>query len=286
MCCAHHRAYSSGVETGRDAWQARLPDIVSTLRDRWELEIFPAFEPRGFSSWAAPARRRSGEDVVVKIGWPHFEAEHEAEGLALWDGAGAVRLLDSAMIGGAPTVLLERCVPGRHLSESASPDEQDVVVARLLRRLWRPPPVSYPFRPLQEMCELWAAGAESRIPTAVALDVAMVRDGLALFRSLPASADQEVVLFTDLHARNILSAQREPWLAIDPKPYVGDPTYDALQHLLNGPRLLEDPSGLIARMAGLLDLDAARLRLWLFARCCVGAVDDPLLREAATRLAP
>lgn len=35
------------------------------------------------------------------------------------------------------------------------------------------------------------------------------------------------LLCTDLHAGNVLAAGRESWLATDPKPYLGDPTYDA-----------------------------------------------------------
>jgi streptomycin 6-kinase len=77
------------------------------------------------------------------------------------------------------------------------------------------------------------------------------------------------------------------WLAIDPKPYVGDPTYDALQHMLNSPgRLAADPGGFARRMAGLLDLDAERLRQWLFARCAMEAVARPHLLPVAAALAP
>ncbi len=53
---------------------------------------------------------------------------------------------------------------------------------------------------------------------------------MTLFRTLPGSAEREVMLCTDLHAGNVLAAEREPWLVIDPKPYVGDPAYDILQH--------------------------------------------------------
>ncbi len=63
-----------------------------------------------------------------------------------------------------------------------------------------------------------------------------------------------MLLLTDLHAGNVLSAGREPWLVIDPKPYLGDPAYDPLQHLLNCPgRLQADPAGLADRMAGLCE---------------------------------
>ena len=108
-----------------------------------------------------------------------------------------------------------------------------------------------------------------------------------MFRELPASAGREVLLCTNLHAGNFLAAQREPWLVIDPKPYVGDPTYDVLQHLLNcDERLTADPLGLIRRMADLLELDEARLRLWLFARFVQESLDQLRLHRLASALAP
>ena len=82
--------------------------------------------------------------------------------------------------------------------------------------------------------------------------------GIALFRELPATADSQVLLCTDLHGENVLAARREPWLVIDPKPYVGDPAYDVLQHMLNcEDRLAADPGALAARMA---DLTRSRRR--------------------------
>ena len=73
----------------------------------------------------------------------------------------------------------------------------------------------------------------------------------------------------------MLRAQREPWLVIDPKPFVGDPAYDATQHLLNClTRLLSQPETTIRRFADLLQLDYERVRLWTFARLAVQAGND------------
>ena len=106
-------------------------------------------------------------------------------------------------------------------------------------------------------------------------DPEIVREGLRLFRELPTSASDDVVLVTDLHAGNALRARREPWLAIDPKPFVGDPAYDATQHLLNGEaRLRSDPHETIRRFADLLGVDHERVRLWLFARAAAGPRGD------------
>jgi streptomycin 6-kinase len=106
-------------------------------------------------------------------------------------------------------------------------------------------------------------------------------------QTLPAAADRQVLLCTDLHAGNILAAGREPWLVIGPKPYLGDPAYDAVQHLLNcDQRLTADPIGLAWRMADLAGLDPDRLTHWLFARCVQESLDQPGLLEVAARLAP
>ena len=83
-----------------------------------------------------------------------------------------------------------------------------------------------------------------------------------------------MLLATDLHAGNVLRAQREPWLVIDPNPFVGDPTYDATQHLFNcAARLRADPDGMIRRFSGLLEVDPERVRLWTFARAAAESRD-------------
>jgi streptomycin 6-kinase len=108
-----------------------------------------------------------------------------------------------------------------------------------------------------------------------------------MLRQLPATAESRVLLCVDLHAGNVLAAQREPWLVIDPKPFIGDPAFDPVQHMLNcEERLADDPAALARRMAGLLDLDPERVRLWLFARCAQESLHNVTLRDLARRLAP
>ncbi|NDL58054.1 aminoglycoside phosphotransferase family protein [Phytoactinopolyspora mesophila] len=109
---------------------------------------------------------------------------------------------------------------------------------------------------------------------------------MQLFRSLPRTTTDQVLLCTDLHARNILAAEREPWLVIDPKPYLGDPAYDPLQHMLHQQRLRQDPHAYAQRMADLLGLQVERLTQWLFARCVKECIGLPQLRDVVVRLAP
>ena len=272
---------------GREAWLERLPDVVRALAEQWSLEIGEPFQPGGQTAWVAPVRRAGRDDLVLKVAWRHAEAAHEADGLREWDGDGAVHVHAVTELDDTTALLLERCKPGTPLKGRPEP-EQDIVIAQLLRRLWREPSAGHSFRSLQTMCDAWADEFEQKTALApTMLDPGMAREGIALLRSLPATASRDVLLCTDLHAENVLAAEREPWLVIDPKPYVGDPTYDVVQHLLNCfDRLQADPRALVRRMADLLDLDADRVLLWLFARCVEESADWPDIAHVAQHIAP
>jgi streptomycin 6-kinase len=227
------------------------------------LALGPSFDDReGSGAWVAPVVRRNGERAVLKVAIPHMEAAHEAHGLRFWNGEPTVRLLDAD--DDLHALLLEACESAVSL-RSVPETDQDVVMAGLLRRLWRVPPPPHPFRPLAVMAAHWAA--ETREAVARWPDPVLVEEGLRLFEELSRPSRDDVLLATDLHAGNVLSATREPWLVIDPKPFVGDRAYDATQHLLNcRDRLLNDPHGTIQRFADLLGVEAERLRLWCLAR--------------------
>jgi streptomycin 6-kinase len=276
-------------EPERRGWLARLPAVVEEAASAWQLELGEPYEPGGQCAWVAPARDRAGAELALKVGWRHPEAELEADGLRFWDGDGAVRCFRDLSAADTSVLLLERCVPGATLKNSMLEPEQDVVLAGLMRCLWaRQLPDGHPFAPLTQICELWAEEFE----TAYAaddrgLDPGLARAGMKALRELPRAAKRSVLLCTDLHADNVLSSQRKSWLVIDPKPFVGDPAFEPVQHMLNcDERLATDPEGLCRRMAELLDLDAARVRGWLFARCAQESLGDLTMRELARRLAP
>jgi streptomycin 6-kinase len=255
----------------RAAWLDRLPEILAVVERRWSLAVGASFDNEEVScAWVASAKLSDGDSAVLKIGMPHLEGEHEIHGLRFWDGDPTVRLLEADEELGA--MLLERCQPGTPLRSRPEP-EQDLVIAELLRRLWRTPSAPHPFRPLSVLMKSWSdetLGDEKRWS-----DPGLVREGLRLFAELPRNAPTEVLLATDLHAGNVLRSQRKPWLVIDPKPFVGDPAYDATQHLFNcEARLRSDPDGLIRRMADLLGVEGERIRLWTFARAAAEPRDD------------
>ena len=249
----------------------RLAEHVDELARRWALTVEAPFDTdRSNTAWVAPCTRLDRSDAVLKVALPHMEGRDEIAGLRFWNGDPTVRLLESDERVGA--LLIERCIPGTTLRDCPE-NEQDEVLAALLQRLWREPSLSHGFRSLAEMTAFWAT--ETLANRDQWRDPGLVRAGLELFRELPGTAATHVLLATDLHAGNVLRAEREPWLVIDPKPFVGDPAYDATQHLFNCmTRLVTDPISTIDRFADLLAVDAERVRLWTFARAAAEPRED------------
>lgn len=270
----------------RAVWLDRLPDVLRELEHRWLVRLGVPFDSGEVScSFAAPVVSRDATPAVLKVGMPHMEGKHEIQGLRFWQGDPTVQLLAADDELGA--MLLERCEPGtalRELDERA----QDVVISGLLRRLWRKPTEPHPFRPLSDLTAHWSG--ETLAHAADWPDAGLVREGLRLFEELPRTSSIGTLLATDLHAGNVLRAKRQPWLAIDPKPFVGDPAYDATQHLFNcDARLRSDPEGTIRRFADLLEVEHARVRLWVFARAAAEPRDNwknDALAEIARAVAP
>ena len=263
------------------AWLNGLPKAITDLKQRWSLTLSPPFEEEASCSWVAPCFRGDGTPAVLKIGLPHMEAENEIDGLLFWDGDPAVFVLEAAPELNA--MLLERCEPGTTLRERPE-SEQDQVIAKLLKRLWQTLPEAHPFRPLSEMIAWWTKESVEQVNRWP--DLGLAKEGLQILEELLKDAQCDVLLATDLHAGNVLQAQRQPWLVIDPKPFYGDPAYDATQHLLNcRERLHSKPNTTISKFADLLGLDPERVRLWTFARLAsTPAGDRHKAQDLARRL--
>ena len=262
---------SAGIGRTKEgaAWIATLAHHVSDASTRWGLAVAAPFIEEASCSWVAPCQQSNGAPAVLKISFPSPEALHEIDGLVFWNADPTVRLIAADKPSNA--MLLEQCQPGTSLRACPEP-EQDDVIASILRALWRSPDPQSVFRPLSDMIALWTKEAEATL--SLRPDQRLALEGLQLYRELSSSTDT-TLLATDLHAGNVLKARRAPWLMIDPKPYIGDPCYDATQHLLNcRGRLAENSQKMISDFANQLGVDVHRVRAWTFARLAVGGSGD------------
>lgn len=261
---------------GGAEWLAALPDVVARCAQRWSLRTGDAY-PDSYVSLVLPVTTADGGEAVLKIQFPHPECEHEAAALGRWDGDGAVRLLDHAPE--LHALLLERCTPGTHLSEQ-DPDLALDVLIGLLPRLWKP--AAAPFQPLAVEAEAWACRLPRQWERAGRpFERDLVDTAVDLLRSLSESQPEQVLLHQDLHADNVLRAQREPWLVIDPKPLVGERAF-AVAPIVRSNELGHGRDQVLHRLDRLTDelaLDRDRARGWAIGQTLAWTFVGPRVTE-------
>ena len=214
-------------------------------------------------SYVAGARRADGTEAVLKLNFPEPESEQETDALAWWGGDGAVRLLEHDADRRA--LLVERCRPGTQLWAVADEVEANRIAAGVLRRLWKPAPRDHPYRLLADETARW----QEEIPPSWQrvgrpCPRALIDEFVAHCLELAASQRGLVVCHQDFHGGNVLAATREPWLAIDPKPLVGEREFAAAPivrsfELGHGRR---DVIHRLDRLSSELGLDRERVRGW------------------------
>lgn len=219
-----------------------------------------------------PGRREDGSNVVIKVQWPHRESEHEAAALERWDGNGAIRLLEHDPQ--RHTLVLERCHPGEPLSSDETADALGVLI-ELLPRLWIP--AAEPFRTLDEEAEGWAESMPLQWDEAGRpFGEDLLEAALNALRELSSSQGEQVLVNQDLHGDNVLSAQREPWLVIDPKPLIGEREF-GLAPIIRSSELGHSRDHVVGRLDRLseeLALDRTRVAGWAGAHTLAWAFED------------
>lgn len=220
------RAFPQGVE-----WLQSLPQLLREFETRWKIALGSPFELS--FNYVAPAIDATGSSVVFKAGVPTPELISEIQALRLYDGDGAVRLLDYDTEKGA--LLMERLMPGRSLetfSDGANDEDVTRIAARVMRRLWRPLAADHSFATVEK----WASGLKS-LRRRFAGETGpfpkrLVEMAERHFDELLYSASSLVLLHGDLHHLNILKSQ-DTWKAIDPKGVAGEPCYEVCALMLN-----------------------------------------------------
>jgi streptomycin 6-kinase len=231
---------------------------VQAAAERWSLTLGEPYK-QGAAGYTVRATARDGMPVVLKVVHPHRESEHEGDALDAWGGDGAVRLLERDESG--HVLLLERCEPGTPLSSLDQDAALDVLIG-LLPRLWIR--AGEPFHTLADEAAWWA----SYLPDEPHHEPRLMAAALEAIRELAPTQGEQVLLHQDLHAENVLAAEREPWLAIDPKPLVGEREF-AVAPIVRSFELGHSRRDVLHRFDRLtaeLGLDRERARGWTIAQ--------------------
>lgn len=240
------------------AWLEALPRLVEECAEQWSLELEEPIDTP--VSLVVPAG-----DVVLKLNAPsHFEADTEADALARWSGDGAVRLI--ARDDDRRSLLLERCRPGTRLWSSDV--DETAVVADLLPRLQIELRDAGAFRTLANEADRWADEVPALYGNAgTAFERELLDVTVDVYRTVDRTAMH--LVNQDLHGGNILRAEREPWLVIDPKPLVGERELESSGLLRNA----VDVSRWLDALAE-LGFDRERARGWGVAHNLAWAWDE------------
>lgn len=252
------------------SWVDGLPRLIRLQLDEWELRADgPALY--GYCSIVLPVRTRERRPAVLKAAFPDDESEHEHLALRRWAGSGAVRLMRADPH--RRMMLLER-LQQRNLNELWDIEACEIV-AGLYEQLHVP---ALPqLRSLAECTARWTADLTG-LPRSAPVPRRLVEQAITLGQDLAGDPDTTgTLIHGDLHYENVLAADREPWLVIDPKPMNGDPHYEVAPMLWNRWEELAGyiRDGVRRRLSALVDaagLDADRARAWVIVRMLQNAM--------------
>ena len=160
--------------------------------------------------------------------------------------------------------------------------EAEALDGALLPRLWVT--AAHSFRPLAEEAIHWQEAlprASKRLGRP--FEQSLLDAALDELRELTGTQGEQVLVSQDFHAGNVLRATREPWLAIDPKPLVGEREFSVVALIRNAesePQLRR----LLDRLSGDLGLDRVRVRGWALAQTLAWSYDgDRVLADHVRR---
>ena len=252
-------------------WLERVPELVAECVEEWQLELGEPYEA-GAAGYAVRAALTDGTPTVLKLIYPHREAEHEADALELLAGNGAVRLL--ARDDARSAMLLERCEPGTALAENGGERALDVLVELLPKHWVR---AGEPFHTLAEEAAWWIDDLpEQWEQSGRAIERRLVDTAVDALGLLSESQGEQVLLNQDLHGDNVLAAEREPWLVIDPKPLLGEREF-AVAPIVRSFELGSSKADVLYRLDRLtseLGLDRERARGWTIGQTMAWAFDS------------
>ena len=204
-----------------EKWLANLPQTINEISRRQSLETINVFTNLSFN-FVASAENKRGEKLVLKIGVPEEDSSmmFEARALRAFDGNGAVKLFDYDEELGA--MLIEKADEGLTLDEICGEDYAKAVeiAVAVMSKLPRQMSNKDEFINL----ESWVGDLHRAVKAGFAPE--RISKARRFFGELGEPFGNKILLHGDIHFGNILSAQREPFLLIDPKGVIGEIGYE------------------------------------------------------------
>jgi streptomycin 6-kinase len=259
------------------AWVADAPGFLERLIERWELELDEdaEFEPTQ-TAFSVTGVRGSTQPVTLRIAYPDGWFAEETAALVHWDGRGAVALVDHDPSGAQ---LLERPEPGTPLSDEPDEDLALERAATVAQTLWIDDPGGIASL-ASEVLE-WGRTMPGRHHlVGRPFERALVHEAVEWIRELVPTQPEHVLLHGDLRPRNVVAARGGIWLAVEPRPLVGERAFDVVALLRDdAPALTQDRDAGQTRLQHRFDvlterlgLHRTRLQRWAVA----ASVDDAL----------
>ncbi|MFE7749630.1 aminoglycoside phosphotransferase family protein [Streptomyces sp. NPDC057428] len=270
-------------------WCDRLPTLVDRLSERWGLQVREA-GGGGTSRVFRCTRHQDGSVVRLKLTPDPVIAAEEAEALEAWAGTrSVVTLLAEDLDSGA--LLLDEVLPGAPVRR---PGRSLPQVAALLRELRMPAPAPRQgsvLGPLARRVEFLFELTRRRMVHAGSADAYRALDRSVIERSREAALELAAggtagLVHGDFHPGNVLTGPGGRLVAIDPRPALGDPDFDAVDWVLAGAGEMAGLTAGIDRLAKLVPGQSPdRVLAWCRALAVVEAVprlrtgrDDPTTR--------
>jgi streptomycin 6-kinase len=258
-------------------WLADLPWLLKKCETRWGLKIGSPITPLSYN-YVVFATLSNGQQIVLKLGVPNTEFSSEISALRIYNSRGSVHLIDADPKAGI--LLLERLTPGTMLSDLARQDDEKAtrIAARVMKKLWRPLPEDHGFTTIAQLARGFQRLHEKFKGGSGPFPLVLVAEAEEIYQHLMADTESDVLLHGDLHHYNILSAERAPWLAIDPKGVAGDPAYDAgallrnpAPEIYNWFELAKIQARRLDILADELQIPRRRIQEWAYAQMVLSA---------------
>lgn len=261
---------------GKEKWLKKIPDLIKKYEKEWTLKVLPPFNLS--YNYVATAIRKDGTRVVLKIGFPKDkEFQTEIDALTVFNGEGSAKIFESDK--NSAVILIERVTPGIPLSSIDDDEKATKILASVMKKLWKPLPPNNKFITISEWMTAIPKYLEKYKGKSSPLPKDLIEKANNLFTELTSTSTKPVLVHGDLHHGNVLSSNRDTWLAIDPKGIAAEREYETAAMIRNPYEKMKDEPDLknilrkrILILAEELEFDPKRIHKWCLAQTVLSAV--------------